>query len=106
MKLKPLLAGTTCRNSMSASKPPADAPIATTHGDASTLPPGPAVRATLRGRLDFIGRRGLRAALVALLLLPMVPQSTAPHTLQGPALVTHPSFRTYMHAPPCCEPVP
>src|SRR6202021_4002345 len=83
MKLKPLLAGTTCRNSMSASKPPADAPIATTHGDASTFPPGPAVRATLRGRLDFIGRRGLRAALVALLLLPMAPPSTAPHTLSG-----------------------
>src|ERR1700722_3426226 len=99
MKLKPLLAGTTCRNSMRKSKPPAAAPIATTHGAAPALGPSPAVRATLRGRLDFIVRRGFWcAALVALLLLPIVP-------VYG-TLVTNHSFADHMQAPPCCEPLP
>jgi len=37
MKARPLLAGMTCRNSKSASNPPAEAPIPTTQGDDSRL---------------------------------------------------------------------
>src|SRR6266481_7158967 len=58
MKARPLFAGVTRRNSTSASNPPAEAPIPTTHGEGTRLPGGEGTccSAARRAGFDFLPR--------------------------------------------------